>query len=110
VVIVKGRVIGVGDYREFKVGNRTKADYCPISLKSEKGDLILVSVNTKTMMEKTYMINNETGGLIQVGMIKPKIGDWLEVEGSIQKSYDGMHSKTMKYVTKITRTVKPLAS
>lgn len=101
------RVVGVGEYREFTVGNQAKADYCPITLKNEERDLILVSVNTKTIMTKTYRINNETGDLIQVGMIKPRIGDWLEVEGAIHKSYDGMHSKTMKYVKKITRTVKP---
>jgi hypothetical protein len=107
LAIVTGRVIGVDDYCEFKIGNRAKAEYCPITIKCENGDLILVSVNTKTMMEKTYIVNDETGDLIQVGMIKPKIGDWLKVEGLIYKSYNGMHSKIMKYVKKITRTVKP---
>lgn len=106
MAVVKGRVVGVGDYYEFKVGGRAKADYCPITIRCENGDLVRISMNTQTMMKKTYMVNNRTGELIQVGMVKPKVGDWLEVEGTVYKSYDGIHSKTMRYVKRITRTVK----
>ncbi len=82
-------------------------DYCPITLRTECGDLILLLASTKTMLEKTYMINSKTGNPIQVGMIRPKIGDVLEVEGGLYKSSDQRHSKTMKYIKRITRTIKP---
>jgi len=59
------------------------------------------------MLEKTYMINSKTGNPIQVGMIKPKIGDLLEVEGGLYKSSDQKYIKTMKYIKRITRTLKP---
>ncbi len=105
LAVVKGRVVRVDDYFEFKVGNRGKADYCPITLRCDDGDLIQISMDVKVMMEKTYMVNSETGNPIQVGMIKPKVGDLLEVEGAVYKSYNGVHSKKMRYVKKITRTV-----
>ena len=106
MAIVKGKVVTVDDYYEFKIGNRGKMDYCPITIRSESGELVLISASMKTMMEKTYIVNSQTGGLIQVGMIKPRIGDWLEVEGSLSKSYDMVHSKTMKYIKRIVRTLK----
>jgi len=104
VTIVRGKVIGVSDYSEFKVGNVPKADYCQITLKCDNGELIQVSVSTSTMLNKTYMINGKNGALVQVGMIRPKMGDLLEVDGSVYPSYDEFHAKEVKYVKRITRS------
>ena len=106
MTIVKGKVIEVEEYVDFRIGNRSKADYCPITIKCSDGNLVKVSLNTRTMMDKTYMINPRTGNPIQVGMIKPRVGDILEVEGTVYKNYNGIHSHQMKYVRRIIRSVK----
>jgi hypothetical protein len=60
----------------------------------------------KTLLEKTYMVNNRNSKLIQVGMIKPNIGDILEVDGIVYPSYKEPILYQMKYVKRITRAVK----
>ena len=75
MTVVKGKVVDIGDYFNFKMGNRAKSDYCPFIIKCKDSDHIKISVDVKTMMNKTYMVNSDTGRLIQVGMIKPNIGD-----------------------------------
>ncbi|WP_455364435.1 hypothetical protein [[Eubacterium] cellulosolvens] len=51
------------------------------------------------------MINSKTGNPLQVGMITPKIGDLLEVEGELFKGSDQKHSITMKYIKRISRNL-----
>lgn len=104
--IVDGQVVSVGDYYELGVGNRWRADYCPITLRTAKGELIQVLVNTKTMLNKTFMDDGK-GGSIQVGMVKPRIGDRLEIDGDAFAADDGFHSKVIKHVRKIMRHTKP---
>jgi hypothetical protein len=103
--IVDGQVVSVGDYYELGVGNRWRADYCPITIRTAKGELIQVLVNTQTMLNKTYMDDGK-GGVIQVGMVKPRIGDHLEVDGQISAGEDSFRSKVVKYVRRITRRTK----
>lgn len=108
MISIKGKVVGVQDYFEVKVGKNSRADYCPITLKCDNGEFVQLFANTKTLLDKTYMVDKATGKIIQVGMIKPNIGDMLEVEGTAYKSYDGIHSKHIKYIQRITRTVNTI--
>jgi hypothetical protein len=106
MTIIDGQVVGVGDYYELGQGNRWRADYCPITIRTGDGKFVQVLVNTQTMMNKTYMDDGK-GGTIQVGMVKPRIGDHLQVDGQIFASDDGIHFKVIKYVKKIIRSTKP---
>jgi len=105
--IIDGQVVGVGEYYELGEGNRWRADYCPITIRTAKGENVKVLVNTQTMMNKTFMDDGK-GGFIQVGMVKPKIGDHLEVDGQISAGDDGFHSKVVRYVRRIIRRTKPI--
>jgi hypothetical protein len=105
--LIAGQVVSVGDYYELGMGNRWRADYCPITLRTPKGELVQVLVSTQTMLNKTYMFDGK-GGIMQVGMVKPRIGDRLEIDGTVLAGDDGFHSKVVKRVRRLIRWTKPL--
>ena len=100
---VKGRVIGASDFFEFKVGHQVRAEYCTFTLKTTSNEMVQVVASTKTMLEKTFMEDPNNGRFVQVGMVKPRVGDILEVEGSMFRSDDGVHARTIKFVKRIVR-------
>ena len=88
---IRGKFVAVSENKDLKVKNRVRDGYFHVTLRTLQGKDVKIYLSQRTLLEKVYIKNQNNGQWIKTGLIKPRLGLVVEVEGHLDTSQDYMN-------------------